>query len=111
VVRPEAYDASLAERYGWINRALPDVELGPHVAALAHRIARFPLAALLTLKERVHAITLAPEADFRRDSELFGEGFRDGEAKRRTTLLLNRGLQTRSETELNFGRVLGEFDN
>jgi enoyl-CoA hydratase/carnithine racemase len=38
------YDASLAERYGWINRALPDKQLGPHVAALAHRIARFPLA-------------------------------------------------------------------
>jgi len=62
-------------------------------------------------EERVHAITLAPEADFRRDSELFGEGFRDGEAKRRTGLLLNRGLQTRSETELNLGRVLGEFDS
>jgi hypothetical protein len=25
--------------------------------------------------------------------------------------LLNRGLQTRSETELNLGRVLGEFDS
>lgn len=55
---------------------------------------------VLTLKERVHAITLAPESDFRKDSELFGEGFRDGEAKRRTGLLLTRGLQTRSATEL-----------
>jgi hypothetical protein len=34
-----------------------------------------------------------------------------GEAKRRTALLLSRGLQTRSETELNLGRVLGEFDS
>jgi enoyl-CoA hydratase/carnithine racemase len=110
IASADDYDAGLAERYGWINRALPDKDLGPYVAALAHRIARFPLAGLLTLKERVHAITLAPEADFRRDSELFGEGFRDGEAKRRTGLLLNRGLQTRSETELNLGRVLGEFD-
>ena len=111
IASADDYDAGLAERYGWINRALPDKELGPYVAALAHRIARFPLAGLLTLKERVHAINLAPEADFRRDSELFGEGFRDGEAKRRTGLLLDRGLQTRSGTELNLGRVLGEFDS
>ena len=46
-----------------------------------------------------------------RDSELFGEGFRDGEAKRRTVLLLSRGLHTRGATELNLGRVLGEFDS
>jgi enoyl-CoA hydratase/carnithine racemase len=105
------YDANWAERYGWINRALPDNELQSYVAALAHRIARFPQSALWTLKERVNAITLAPEADFRRDSELFGEGFRDGgEAKHRTAVLINRGLQTRSETELNLGRALGQLD-
>ena len=33
------YDAELAERYGWINRALPADELGDFVSSLAHRIA------------------------------------------------------------------------
>jgi enoyl-CoA hydratase/carnithine racemase len=33
------YDAELAERYGWINRALPAKELGNFVRSLAHRIA------------------------------------------------------------------------
>jgi enoyl-CoA hydratase/carnithine racemase len=36
------YDAELAERYGWINRALPAKELGDFVRSLAHRIAKFP---------------------------------------------------------------------
>ena len=36
------YDAELAERYGWINRALSAKELGNFVRALAHRIANFP---------------------------------------------------------------------
>ena len=36
------YDAELAERYGWINRALPAKALGEFVRALAHRIAGFP---------------------------------------------------------------------
>jgi enoyl-CoA hydratase/carnithine racemase len=112
IASADDYDASLAERYGWINRALPDAELESYVAALAHRIARFPRAGLLTLKERINAITLAPQADFRRDSVLFGDGFGDGgEAKRRTALLMNRGLQTRGETEMNLGRALGQLDD
>ena len=36
------YDAELAERYGWINRALPADELDDFVSSLAHRIARVP---------------------------------------------------------------------
>ena len=36
----EDYDAELAERYGWINRALPANALGDFVRSLAHRIAR-----------------------------------------------------------------------
>src|SRR6201988_2023886 len=36
------YSAELAERYGWINRALPADELGDFVSSLAHRIAKFP---------------------------------------------------------------------
>src|SRR5437868_2911070 len=38
----EDYDAELAERYGWINRALPADALSKFVSSLAHRIARFP---------------------------------------------------------------------
>jgi enoyl-CoA hydratase/carnithine racemase len=35
------YDAELAERYGWINRALPADTLEDFVRSLAHRIANF----------------------------------------------------------------------
>ena len=44
----EDYDAELAERYGWINRALPAGSLGDFVSSLAHRIARFPTAVIIT---------------------------------------------------------------
>jgi len=40
--------AELAERYGYINRALPADELTPFVETLARRIASFPAHALLT---------------------------------------------------------------
>src|SRR4029453_1437565 len=63
------YDAELAERYGWINRALPAGALGDFVISLAHRIAGFPAAGRVALKDRVNAISLAPAEDFRRDSD------------------------------------------
>jgi enoyl-CoA hydratase/carnithine racemase len=72
----EDYDADLAERYGWVNRVLPAAELDHFVTSLAHRIAGFPAVGQIAVKNRVNAITLAPVEDFRRDSDLFGEGVR-----------------------------------
>src|SRR5262245_46488533 len=62
------YDADLAERYGWINRALPAGTLREFVRSLAHRIAGFPAAGRAALRDRVNAIALAPTDDFHRDS-------------------------------------------
>ena len=89
------YDAELAERYGWINRALPGAALAGFVRSLAHRIAGFPAAGLAALKARVNAIALAPADDFRRDSDLFLECARDLETQRRIRLAMARGFQTR----------------
>jgi enoyl-CoA hydratase/carnithine racemase len=102
------YDAELAERYGWINRALPASVLDDFVRALAGRIAGFPAAGIAAIKDRVNAITLAPADDFRRDSDLFGAGVRTPEAQRRIQTAIQRGLQTR-EAELDLDRMLGEL--
>ena len=101
------YDAELAEKYGWINRALPAGGLADFVSALARRIARFPAAAHAVVKERVNAIALAPIEDFRRDSDLFGEGVRVPDAQESIAAAMGRGLQTR-DAELTLSRVLGE---
>ncbi len=71
------FDADLAERYGWINRALHAEELGEFVRSLAHRIAGFPAAGHIAIKDRVNAIALAPTEDFHRDSDVFGLGLRN----------------------------------
>lgn len=100
------YDADLAELYGWINRAFPAGALGAFVRSLAHRIAGFPAAGRVAVKERVNAIALAPVEDFRRDSDLFSESVRDPEAQGRIEAAMKHGFQTRA-AEMSLGRLVG----
>ena len=104
----EDYDADLAERYGWVNRALPAEALAGFVRSLAHRIASFPRAGRAVVKERVNAIALAPLEDFRLDSDLYFDGVHTPEAQRRIGAALKHGFQTR-DAELMLARLLPDL--
>src|SRR5262245_32591563 len=95
IMSADDYDADLAERYGWINRALPASRLAEFVRSLAHRIAGFPAASRAAVKDRVTTISLAPPDEFRRDSDLFLECARNPETQRRIGVAMTRGFQTR----------------
>jgi enoyl-CoA hydratase/carnithine racemase len=103
------YSAEQAERYGWINRAVPMAALGDFVRSLAQRIAGFPASGHAVVKNRVNAIALAPAEDFRRDSDAFGEGVREPLAQGRIRAAMSHGFQTR-EAEMTLDRMLGELD-
>ena len=109
ILSAQDYDAEMAERYGWINRALSENALGDFVKSLAHRIASFPAAGHVVVKGRVNAIALAPAEDFRRDSDLFAEGVRNPEAQSRIQAAMQRGFQKR-EAEMTLAQMLGELD-
>jgi len=104
------YDADLAERYGWINRALPAKVLDDFVRTLAHRIAGFPPAGHADVKARVNAVALAPTEDFRRDSGLFAEEVNSPDAQRRISDAMRRGFQTR-DAEMDLARMLAGLSN
>ena len=53
----------LAERYGYVNRALPDAELDAFVEALAMRIASFDKQAIVETKNFVNIASLPPDAE------------------------------------------------
>jgi len=101
----EDYNADVAERYGWINRVLPARELSEFVSSLALRIASFPAAGHIAIKDRVNAIALAPAEEFRRDSGVFGAGLRNPEAQGLIQAAFKRGLQTR-DAEMDLASML-----
>jgi len=102
------YDAEIAERYGWINRALPAGELDAFVRRLALRIASFPAAGHAVVKNRVNAIALAAAEDIRRDSDLFLEGVSAPEYQKRMQAAMKRGFQTR-DAEMNLGQLVADL--
>jgi enoyl-CoA hydratase/carnithine racemase len=104
------YNADLAERYGWINRALPAAELSDFVKSLAHRIARFPAAGQALVKQRVNTICLPSDEDIRRDSDLFLEGTRTNEFQQLTQAAMENGFQTRA-AEMNLAKLVYDMQN
>jgi len=102
------YDADLAERYGWINRALPAIELGDFVAGLAQRVAAVPATGRQTIKDRVNAIELPPVDEVREDSRLFLHGLGHPEAQPLIPAALKLGFQVR-DAELALPDLLAKI--
>jgi len=88
-------DAATAERWGWLNRALPAGEIRPFVARLAARIASFPAEAIALAKASVNAAELPLADGLVEESYLFQRTLRTPEAQRRMRRFLELGGQTR----------------
>ena len=101
------FDGDTAERYGYVNRALPDAELDGFVDALARRIASFDRRAIAAAKNLVNQVSL-PSADRLLDSiTSFETALTWPEALQRIQALLERGLQRDVDFEKRWPEVLG----
>lgn len=107
ILSSDDYDAAQAERYGWINRALPDAELGEFVDSLAKRIASFPPDGIRNAKEMVNRATLPAETLLIDESQRFQELMVQPEIARRIKWLMKQDAATNGEVELNLGAALG----
>jgi enoyl-CoA hydratase/carnithine racemase len=91
----EDFDAELAERYGWINRALPAAEIGPFVERLARRIAAFPPPAVRLAKRAVDAAGGSLEDGLLEEAHCFNLTLADPQLDARMEGALAAGAQTR----------------
>src|SRR5689334_19822220 len=103
------FDGSTAERYGYVNRALPDAELNGFVDALARRIASFDRRAITAAKNLVNEVSL-PSSDRLLDSmNSFQTALTWTEAQQRIKALLERGLQRDSDFEKQWPALLDKL--
>lgn len=91
----EDFDAELAERYGYINRALPADQLGPFVDRLARRIAAFPAHAVRLAKRAVDAAAAPLDDGLLEEAHCFNLTLTDPELDARMEGALAAGAQTR----------------
>jgi enoyl-CoA hydratase/carnithine racemase len=104
------FDAALAERYGWINRAIPDQEFEAFVEQFARRVASFDSQSIREAKRLVTLHGGGPTpADYDESAAAFyGKQPWPGTAAR-FPKLLELGSGKHSDLELNYGRRLGEL--
>jgi len=103
------FDGDTAERYGYVNRALPDKELDAFVDELARRIASFDGRAVSAAKRLINQVSL-PSADHLLDAlNSFQTALTWTETQRRVQVLLMRGLQQDREFERRWPAELGSL--
>lgn len=99
VLGADLVDAKLAERYGWINRALPDAELDSFVERLANNIASLPEGVIEAAQKAMPASDL--REGFNREHEAWVGLFARPAAERLIRGGLKAGAQTvEGETRL-----------
>ena len=99
------FPADVAERYGYINRALPADELGPFVERLAYRIAGFPAEAIALAKASVNSAELPTLEGLVEEAHYFNQAVATDAAQKRMRRILELGAQTR-EAELEMGDLV-----
>jgi enoyl-CoA hydratase/carnithine racemase len=99
----------LAERYGYVNRALPDAELDAFVEALAMRIASFDKQAIVETKHFINIASLPADAEIAPEWDACIASIQRAAGQRRIATLLERGLHRPGDVENRLGFHVGQL--
>jgi enoyl-CoA hydratase/carnithine racemase len=99
----------LAERYGYVNRALADTELDDFVDALAKRIASFDKDAMANIKRLVDKASLPPDEDIGLEWNAFIASVRRPASYARIEALMQRGFHKPGDVENRLGFHVGQL--
>jgi enoyl-CoA hydratase/carnithine racemase len=104
--------ADIAERYGLVNRAMPQAELYPFVERLAQRIATFPAEAIALNKVAVDAADHLPiHLGLLEETHTLNQTLVSGEAQRRMKAFLDMGAQTVEFEKYHFASSLDKLQS
>lgn len=100
-------NGDVAERYGYVNRALPDALLDKFVDKLARRIASFDKQSLADIKHLVNASTLPSDQELGAEWTAFITSVQRPAAQRNIKKLMELGLQKNLDVETDLARYTG----
>jgi enoyl-CoA hydratase/carnithine racemase len=103
----EDFSADLAEKYGYVNRAIPDSEFEAFVSAYATRVSKWDRRVIADIKSFVNKYTILPDSEYPLHSDAFWASAGQPQFQSISSQLFKRGLQTRSDIEYNLGRDIG----
>jgi enoyl-CoA hydratase/carnithine racemase len=109
VLSADDFDADIAERYGWVNRTLDDVDLDSFVETLVRRLASFDRATLAAAKAQVNRFGMPTAAELQSSNDMIFPLLALPDAQARRPKLRGIGYGIPSDFELNFGRYPPTF--
>ncbi|KAK6538228.1 hypothetical protein TWF694_011107 [Orbilia ellipsospora] len=111
IIGSDDFDASTAELYGYINRAIPDAEFEEWVDKFARRIGAFPKYAVASMKATVNVRSGLPTgSEFEQSWSTFIDVCQQDETKKRMGKLMEWGIQQDSQCERELGKFIGMLD-
>ena len=99
----------LAERYGYVNRSLPDSDLDAFVEALATRIASFDKRAISETKRFVDVASLPPDFEIAPEWDVCFASIIRPAAQERIKKLMERGFHKPGDVEDRLGYHVGQL--
>ena len=105
----EDFDGELAERYGYVDRAIPDAEFESFVDRFARRVSTFDRQALADIKHFVNKVSLPAEEEFQPQIDAFWQAAARPVFQARHSRAFEDGYQQRSDVELRLGEYVGQF--
>ena len=109
VLSADDFDADIAERYGWVNRALDDDGLNSFVDTLVRRLASFDREVLAAAKAQINRFGTPTATELQSSNDMIFPMLTWSSAQARFAKIRNIGYGVRSDFELNFGRYLPAF--
>src|SRR5258708_28466568 len=100
------FDGETAERYGYVNRALPDTELDGFVDALARRIASFDRRPIAAAKKLINDVSLPTAESLLDGLTSFTTALTWPEAQQRFQALFKRGWNQPAYIENPYSELL-----
>jgi enoyl-CoA hydratase/carnithine racemase len=109
VLSADDFDADIAERYGWVNRALDDDDIDSFVDTLVRRLASFDREVLAAAKAQINRFGTPTATELQSSNDMIFPMLTWPSAQARRAKLRNIGYGLPSDFELNFGRYLPSF--